>query len=69
MFIHLRYGAEIEEYVMEFQSGSATVGDVLREAKKRYGKNPRLQLYNEHGNRLRMSDKVEKARSYRVKRC
>ena len=68
MFIHLRYGAEIVEHVLEFQSGFATVVDVLRKAKKRYGKNPRLQLYNEYGKRMRLSDKVEKARSYRVKR-
>ena len=54
---------------MEFRSGSATLADVLRKAKKRYGENPRLQLYNEHGKRLKLSDKVEKARNYRVKRC
>ena len=69
MFIRLRYGAEKEEYVIEFQNGIVTVADVLREAKKRYGKHCRLQLFNEHNKRLdSVKVKVEKGRSYQVRR-
>ena len=68
MFIHVRYGAEKEEYVMEFQNEFITVADVWRKAKKRYGKKCRLQLVNEHNERLPWNEKVEKARSYQVRR-
>ena len=68
MFIRLRYGAEKEEYVIEFQNGIVTAADVLREAKKRYGKHCRLQLFNEHSKRLDSGNKVGKGRSYQVRR-
>ena len=38
MFIHLCYGGEKEDYVMEFECNFVTVADVLSKAKRRYGK-------------------------------
>ena len=68
MFIHLRYGSEKEEYVMEFDHNFVTVIEVLIKVKKRYGRYCRLQLFNEYKQPLERNDVVEKARSYQIKR-
>ena len=47
MFIHLCYGGEKEDYVIEFESNFVTVVDVLNKARRRYVKYCRLQLFNE----------------------
>ena len=68
MFIHLCYGGEKEDYVIEFESNFVTVVDVLSKARRRYGKYCRLHLFNEHRILLASSHFVEKGRSYRVQR-
>ena len=69
MFIHIHYGNEIDDYVIEFgEKCFITVSDVLRMVRYRYDKRSRLQLFNEHGILLKSNDIVEKARSYRIKR-
>ena len=65
MFIHLCYGGEKEDYVIEFE---CSVADVLSKARRRYGKYCRLQLFNEHNVLLALSHFVEKGKRYRVRR-
>ena len=68
MYIHLCYGGEKGDYVLEFEYNFVTVRDVLNKARRKYGKYCRLQLVNEHNVLLASSHFVEKGRSYRVRR-
>ena len=68
MFIHLCYGSEKEDYVLEFEYNFVTVTDVLSKARRRYGKYCRLQLFNEHKVLLASNHFVGKGRSYQVRR-
>ena len=44
MFIHLCYGGEKEDYVIQFEWNFVTVADVLGKARRRYDKYCRIQL-------------------------
>ena len=68
MYIHLRFSSEKEESVMMFNYGFVSVADVLRKAKKRYGKKTCLVLLDSDNICLKESTFVQKGRSYRVKR-
>ena len=68
MFIHLYYGGEKEDYVIEFEWNFVTVADVLRKARQRYDIYCRIQLFNEHKDLLASNHFVEKGRIYRVRR-
>ena len=68
MFIHLCYGGEKEDYVLDFEYNFVTVTDVLSKTGRKYGKYCRLQLFNEHKVMLTFKHFVEKGRSYQVRR-
>ena len=69
MFVHVKYGNECGDRVMEFSSNSfTTVNDVLEKARLAYGRCSILQLYNEHERELDSQEIVENDRVYMVRR-
>ena len=69
MFVHVKYGNECGDRVMEFSSNHLiTVDDVIEKAKLTYGKCSILRLFNEHGRELNSQEIVENARVYTAKR-
>ena len=68
MFIHLKYGTEKEDFVIEFEKSSfITAFHVLETVRYKYDERSNLQLVSEHGTPLKPDHVVEKARTYRVK--
>ena len=60
MFVHVKYGNECGDYVMEFSSNHFnTVNHVIKKARLTYGKCSSLQLFNEHGRELNFQEIVE----------
>ena len=69
MFVHVKYGNECGDRVVEFSSNSFTpVNDVIEKTRLVYGKCCILQLYSEHGRELDSQEIIENARVYMVKR-
>ena len=53
MFVHVKYGNECGDCVMEYNSNHfITVNNVIEKARLTYGKCSILQLFNEHGSEL-----------------
>ena len=68
MFVHVTYGSERGDHVMEFNSSSfTTVNYVLGKVSHGDG-GYTLQLYNEHGRELDSGEVVENGRVCVVKR-
>ena len=69
MFIHVQFGSERGDYVMEFEKKCfITAFDILEKVRYICGTCSTLRLYNDHGLLLETSHLVEKAMTYRVKR-
>ena len=69
MFVHVKYGSECGDRVMDFNSnGFTTVNDVIEKVRTVYVRCCTLQLYNEHGRKLDSQEVVENTRVYMVKR-
>ena len=69
MFIHMQFGSERGDYVVEFEKNSfITAFEVFEKVRYRCGTCSELRLFNDHGVLLESSHLGEKARTYRVKR-
>ena len=66
MFVHVKYGNERGDCMMEFSSNSnsfTTVNNVIEKVRPVYGRCCSLQLYNEHRRELHSKEVVENALS------
>ena len=69
MFVHVKYGNDCGDRVMEFSSNNfTTVNYVIEKPRFAYGKCCILQLFDEHGRELDSQEIVEIAQVYMVKR-
>ena len=69
MFIHLKYGSEKEDFVIEFEKSCfITAFDVLERVRYKCDERSNLQLVSEHRTPLKSDHVVDKARTYGVKR-
>ena len=69
MFVHVTYGNECGDGIMEFNNNQfITVNDVIEKVRHTYEECSTLQLLNEHGRKLNLQEIVENARVYIVRR-
>ena len=70
MFVHVKYGDECGDRVMEEFNNNhiITVSDVIEKARLTYGRFSTWQLFNEHGRELHSQEIVENAQVYTVRR-
>ena len=55
MFLHVKYGNECGDRIMEFNNNQfITVNNVIEKARHTYGECSTLQLLNEHGRELNL---------------
>ena len=69
MLVHVKYGNECRNCIMEFNSNQfITVNDITEKVRHTYGECSTLHLLNEHGRELNLQEIVENARVYTIRR-
>ena len=69
MFVHVKYGNECGDRILEFNNNQFITGnDVIEKVRHTYGECSTLQLLNGHGRELNLQEIVENARVYIVRR-
>ena len=59
MFVHVKYGSECGDCIIEFNNNQfITVNNVIEKLRLTYGECSTLQILNEHGRELKLQEIV-----------